>query len=321
MRTISGRLALCLAAIGAIGIGACSRNTGKRIAVIPKGRAHLFWQSVHAGANKAAGENQVQIIWKGPATETDFNGQLQIIDAMINQGVDAIVVAPIDKTVMVSAVDRAAKQGIPVIIFDSPVDTPNFVSQVATDNYQAGGLAAARVKQILHGKGTVAIVAVQVGAASTMAREKGFEDAIERDAPGIKIVDKRYGNADFAQSLAVAENLLTTYPGLDALFASNESSTVGSAQALKSRKSAVKLVGFDSSPNLIEDLKTGLIDSLVVQNPFKMGYDSVQAAVMKLKGGTPRKIQNLAPRVVTKPDLDLPEVQAQLNPDLEKYLK
>ena len=289
--------------------------------MIPKGRSHLFWQSVHAGANKAAGENQVQILWSGPATETDFNGQLQIIDAMINQGVDAIAVAPIDKTVMVSAVDRAAKQGIPVIIFDSPVDTPNFVAQVATDNYHAGEMAAARVKEILHGKGQVAIVAVQVGGASTMAREKGFEDAIKSDAPGIQIMDKRYGNADFAQSLAVAENLLTTYPALDALFASNESSAVGSAQALKSRKSRVKLVGFDSSPTLIEDLKAGLIDSLVVQNPFKMGYDSVQAAVMKLKGGTPQKIQNLAPRVVTKQDLSDPAVQAQLNPDLEKYLK
>ena len=300
---------------------ACSRDTRKRIAVIPKGRSHLFWQSVHAGANKAAGENQVQILWSGPATETDFNGQLQIIDAMINQGVDAIAVAPIDKTVMVSAVDRAAKQGIPVIIFDSPVDTPNFVAQVATDNYHAGEMAAARVKEILHGKGQVAIVAVQVGGASTMAREKGFEDAIKSDAPGIQIMDKRYGNADFAQSLAVAENLLTTYPALDALFASNESSAVGSAQALKSRKSRVKLVGFDSSPTLIEDLKAGLIDSLVVQNPFKMGYDSVQAAVMKLKGGTPQKIQNLAPRVVTKQDLSDPAVQAQLNPDLEKYLK
>ncbi len=281
----------------------------------------MFWQSVHAGANKAAGENQVQILWSGPATETDFNGQLQIIDAMINQGVDAIAVAPIDKTVMVSAVDRAAKQGIPVIIFDSPVDTPNFVAQVATDNYHAGEMAAARVKEILHGKGQVAIVAVQAGGASTMAREKGFEDAIKSDAPGIQIMDKRYGNADFAQSLAVAENLLTTYPALDALFASNESSAVGSAQALKSRKSSVKLVGFDSSPTLIEDLKAGLIDSLVVQNPFKMGYDSVQAAVMKLKGGTPQKIQNLAPRVVTKEDLNDPAVQAQLNPELEKYLK
>jgi ribose transport system substrate-binding protein len=300
---------------------ACNRDTAKTIAVIPKGRTHLFWQSVHAGANAAAQETGVKIEWSGPSNETDFNGQLQIVDAMINRRVDAIALAPIDKTVMVSVVDRAAAQGIPVIIFDSAVDTQNFVSQIATDNYRAGQMAADRVGKILDGKGKVAIVAVQVGAASTMAREQGFEGEINKNFPGIQIMDKRYGNADFAQSMSVAENMLTAYPGLNALFASNESSSVGSAQALKSRKSAVKLVGFDSSPTLIDDLKSGVIDSLVVQDPFKMGYESVMAAVTKLKGGTPQKINNLAPRVVTKEDLSDPAVQKQLNPDLDKYLK
>ncbi|MGI8988711.1 MAG: ABC transporter substrate-binding protein [Bryobacteraceae bacterium] len=296
---------------------ACNRDTKKRIAVIPKGRAHLFWQSVHAGANAAARETGVEIIWNGPATETDFNGQLQIVDAMINRRVDAIALAPIDKTVMVSVVDRAAAQGIPMVIFDSPVDTRNFVSQVATDNYQAGQVAAQRMAKILNGKGKIAIVAVQPGAASTMAREQGFEDEIKKNDPKIQILDKRYGNADFAQSLAVSENMLTAFPDLNALFASNESSTVGAAQALKSRKSNVKLVGFDSSPALIEDLKSGLIDSLVVQDPFKMGYESIMAAVTKLKGGTPPKIQNLPPLVVTRENLSDPAVQKRLNPDLK----
>ena len=304
----------------ALTLVSCQRSSAKRIAVIPKGRAHLFWQSVHAGAVKAGREKQYEILWNGPATETDFNGQLQIIDAMINQHVDAIAVAPIDKTVMVSGVDRASREGIPVIIFDSPVDTPNFVAQVATDNYQAGVTAADRMIQLLNGKGKIAIVAVEVGAASTMAREKGFEDTIRQRAPGIQIVDKRYGNADFAQSLAVSENMLTAYPDLNAFFASNESSSVGAAQALKSRKSSVKLVGFDSSPGLIEDLKAGIIDSLVVQDPFQMGYQSVLAAAQKLAGGTPRKIQNLPPRLVTRDSLANPEMQKFLNPDLKSYL-
>ena len=289
--------------------------------MVPKGRAHLFWQSVHAGAIAAARDANVEILWNGPATETDFNGQLQIIDSMINQHVDAIAVAPIDRTAMVSVVDRATKQGIPVIVFDSPVDTPNFVAQVATDNHQAGRMAAERMAKVLGGKGEVAIIAVEVGAASTMAREAGFEEGIHKDAPGIKIMDKKYGNADFAQSLAVSENMLTAYPGLSALFASNESSSVGAARAIKSRKSAVKLVGFDSSPSLLEDLKSGLIDSLIVQDPFRMGHDSVMAAVGKLRGGTPEKIQNLPPRVVTRENMTDPEIQKVLSPDLDKYLK
>jgi ribose transport system substrate-binding protein len=134
-------------------------------------------------------------------------------------------------------------------------------------------------------------------------------------------VDKRYGEADFALSLRAAENMLTAHPDLVGMFASNESSTVGAAQALKGRKSDIKLVGFDSGPSLEAALRAGVIDSLVVQNPFKMGYESVMAAVKKLNGGTPEKINNLAPRLVLKEDLDKPDVQAQLNPDLKKYLE
>ena len=126
---------------------------------------------------------------------------------MITQRVDAICLAPIDKTAMVSIVERAHRENIPVVIFDSPVDTPDFVAQVATDNYAAGVMAAGRMGKILNGKGKIAEVAVQPGAASTMAREQGFEDTVKKDFPGIKIVDKRYGWADRAKSLTIAENM------------------------------------------------------------------------------------------------------------------
>ncbi|MCX6591827.1 MAG: substrate-binding domain-containing protein [Acidobacteria bacterium] len=316
---ITGRRSFLVAAGGAA-LSACNRSSKKQVAVIPKGRAHLFWQSVHAGAAKAAQETDVEIIWNGPATETDFNGQLQIVDTMINRKVDAICLAPIDEKVMVSVVDRAVAQKIPVVIFDSPIATDKFSSQVATDNYKAGELAAERMGKILNGKGKIVIVAVQPGAASTMAREAGFEDRIKKDFPDIKVMDKRFGMADFAKSLAISENMLTAFPDLDALFASNESSAVGAAQALKQRKSKVKMVGFDWSPTLLDDLKAGLIDSLVVQHPFKMGYESVIAAVKAAKGEAVVKINNLAPRLITAPDLDNPEVKEQLNPDLKKYL-
>ncbi|MCX6599629.1 MAG: substrate-binding domain-containing protein [Acidobacteria bacterium] len=317
--TFTGRRRF-LAAAGGAALTACNRSSKKQVAVIPKGRAHLFWQSVHAGAVKASQETGVEIIWNGPATETDFNGQLQIIDTMINRKVDAICLAPIDEKVMVSVVDRAVAQKIPVVIFDSPIATDKFSSQVATDNYKAGELAAERMGKILNGKGKIVIVAVQPGAASTMAREAGFEDRIKKDFPDIKVMDKRFGMADFAKSLAISENMLTAFPDLDALFASNESSAVGAAQALKQRKSKVKMVGFDWSPTLLDDLKAGLIDSLVVQHPFKMGYESVIAAVKAARGEAVIKINNLAPRLITAPDLDSPEVKEQLNPDLKKYL-
>lgn len=314
------RRGVILTTAGALSFSACKRESKRTIGVVPKGRAHLFWQSVHAGAVAAARESGVEINWNGPATETDYNAQIQIMDAMINRRVDAICLAPIDKKVMVNVVERAAKQNIPVVIFDSAIDTESFVAQVATDNYQAGQLAADRMGEILQGKGKIVMVAVQPGAASTMAREEGFETRIKEKFPGIQIADKRFGMADFAKSLAVTENMLTAHPDLAGLFASNESSTVGAAQAVKARKSNLKMVGFDWSPTLLEDLRAGLIDSLVVQHPFKMGYESVKAAVAKLGGQTPQKINNLAPRLVVKEDLDKPDVKEQLNPDLKKYL-
>lgn len=303
------------------GMAGCNRDHKKVIAVIPKGRAHLFWQSVHAGAAKAAKESGIDLVWNGPATETDYTGQLQIVEAMINRHVDAIALAPIDKKVMVSVVDRAAAQNIPMVIFDSPVDTDKFVSQVATNNYQAGQMAAQRMGKILNGRGTVFVVAVQPGAASTEAREKGFEDTIKKDSPGIQIIDKRFGMADFAQSMTVSENMLAAHPDVDGIFASNESSAMGAARALRTRQGHIKLVGFDSSPTLLEDLNSGLIDSLIVQDPFKMGYESIIAAVRKLNGQPVTKINDLAPRLIEKANLNDPDVQAQLHPDLKKYLE
>ncbi len=299
----------------------CQRDASTVIGVIPKGRAHQFWQSVHAGAAKAAKENNVEILWNGPTSETDYSEQIKIVDAMITRRVSAIALAPIDKKAMVGVVERAARENIPVVIFDSAIDTEQFVSQVATDNYAAGQMAADRMGEILGGKGKVVMVAVQPGAASTMAREQGFEDRLKEKFAGITIVDKRYGWADFAKSLTVAENMLTAHPEIDGMFASNESSAVGAAQAVKQRQSKVKLVGFDWSPSLLDDLRAGTIDSLVVQNPFRMGEESVLAAVAKLKGQPVTKINNLAPRLILKGDLDKPDVQTQLNPDLKKWLE
>lgn len=317
---MTNRRNFILTAGAGLTLGACNRSQKKSVAVIPKGRAHLFWQSVHAGAVKASRETDVEIIWNGPTSETDFNGQLQIVDAMINRHVDAICLAPIDKKVMVSVVDRAVAQKIPVIIFDSGIETDKFTSQVATDNYKAGELGAERMGKLLSGKGKIVMVAVQPGAESTMQREQGFEDKLKKDFPGIQIVDKRFGMADFAKSRAVTENMLTAFPDLDGLFASNESSTVGASQALKSRPGKIKMVGFDWSPPLLEDLRTRLIDSLVVQNPFLMGYESVLSAVKAMKGESVTKINNLAPRLIVKEDLEKPDVQQQLNPDLKQYL-
>jgi len=301
-------------------LAGCRGRRKRTVGVIAQGRSHLFWQSIHAGAIAAARETGVEIQWNAPTSETDYAGQLQIMNAMINQRLDAIAVAPIDKRAMVGVVERAMRAGIPVIIFDTGVDTDLFVARIATDNYAGGRLAGERMGQILDGKGKVLMLACQPGAASTIAREQGFEDVLREKFPGLRIADKRFGMSDFAKSLAVAENMLTAHPDADGMFASNETGSVGAAQALKARRSQTRLVGFDWSPTLLEDLRSGVIDSLVVQDPFRIGYEAVKAAVLKLNGGNPVKIQNLPARLVTRENLNDPDVQRQLNPDLKKYL-
>ena len=313
---------ICAAGLLAfLAIAGCNRDHKRVIAVIPKGNANIFWQSVHAGAAKAAKDKGVEIVWNGPASETDYTAQLQIADTMINRHVDAMALAPIDRKAMVGVVERAARENVPVVIYDSGIDTENYVCRIATDNYEAGRMAAERMGEMLNGKGKIANIAGLPGGASTEAREKGFEDVIHSRYPGIQIVDKRYGMADIAKALLVSENILTAHPDLDALFASNESSTMGAAEALHGRGGRkIRMIGFDASPTLIGDLRSGLIDSLVVQDPFRMGFEAVVAAVKKLDGQPLAKINDLAPRLIDLKNLDRPDVQAQLNPDLKKYL-
>jgi len=319
-RAIRGPARWALALVLLLATG-CNRDHKKVIAVIPKGNSDLFWQSVHAGAVKAARESNVDVVWDGPATETDYGVQLQKVDAMLSRRVDAIVLAPIDRQALVSVVNRAAARAVPVVIFDSGIDTDRFIAQVATDNYKAGQIAAERMGKILEGHGKVVIVAVKPGAASTEAREKGFEDVIHQKFSNIQILDKRYGMALVSQSLAVTENMLTAHPDLGGIFSSNESTTIGAAQALRSRPRKVKLVGFDWSPTLLDDLQSGLVDSLVIQNPFLMGYQAVLTAVKHLEGQPVTRIVDLAPRLIDRESLHDASVQIQLHPDLQKYLE
>lgn len=300
---------------------ACNRShTKKIIAVIPKASADRFWQSVHAGAVKGAWENNVDILWDGPPNETDIAGEMKIVETMINRQVDAIALAPSDRSAFKIVVDRAAAAGIPVVIYDSGVSSEKYTTFVATDNYAAGELGADRMGKILSGTGKIVMIKTTPGGASTTAREAGFRHELRDKFPGIQILDERFGMASYAQSLAVAENMLTAHPDLNGIFCSNESGTAGAVQALKGRGSTVKLVGFDFSPMLLEELQAGHIDSLVIQDPFRMGETAVAEAVKAMRGEKTPKQMFLPPRVIDGESLKIPEIQAQIHPDLAKYL-
>ena len=296
-------------------LSACQKTDNKVIGVVPKGANHIFWLTVKAGAEKAAAEAGYSVEWNAPALEIDAKRQQDIIESMVNRKLAGIALAPVDKKAMVNIVERATAAGIPTVIYDSDVDTPNRLSYIATDNKEGGRMAARRMGEVLGGKGKVGVIGFMAGSASTMEREDGFVEELKAKFPQMEMVGVQFGMADRAKSMAVTENMMTAHPDLAGLFADNESSLSGTVQALKSRGNRkVKLVGFDASEALIADLKEGWIDSLVLQDPYRMGYDSVKAITRKLAGETPAARQDLPATLATREDLAAGRVAKQLLP-------
>ena len=310
------------AALLLLALTACRGNRTKRIAVVPKANSHVFWVSVHAGAAAAGQKFGVEVLWNGPAQETEYDRQMQIVDSMIAQRVDGLAVAATERKVLNRSLDRAAQLGIPVTVFDSGVDSKNYLSFIATNNYQAGQMGARELARLVGGQGKVAMVMNIPGSLSTVDRERGFDDIMKSEFQKIVVVARQFSMSDRSKGMAAAENILTAHADLGGIFASSEPSSTGAALALKSRSLSgkVKCVGFDASDNLIDDLNDASIQALVVQDPFKMGFEAVKTLVDKLNGITPPKQIDLPARVVTKTDLDKPEVHELLYPDVKKYL-
>ena len=306
--------------LACLALAGCQKTTKRVIAVVPKATSHLFWLSVQAGALAAGEEYGVQIEWNGAASETEYPRQIQIVDSFISRRVDGIALAPTERKALVGAVDRAAKAGIPLTIFDSGLDSENFMSFLATNNYEGGQMAGRALARLLNGNGKVGMVMHAPGSGSTMDRERGFEDVIKAEFPGITIVATQFGLSDRSKAMAATENILTAHPALDGLFASSEPSSMGASLALKSRSlgGKVHLVAFDSSDGMVDDLKAGVIAAMVVQDPYRMGHDAVKTLVDKLNGQTPPKRIDLSARVITKADLDKMEVQRLLTPNVKK---
>ncbi len=309
-------LLLCAAALAG-----CRRSEKKVIGVVPKGVSHIFWQTIHAGAVKAAREFGFEVEWNAPALEIDASRQIEIVESMVNRRLAGIVLAPVDRKALVGVVERAAREGVPVVIFDSAIDTDQRVSFVATNNLEGGRMGARRLAHVLGGKGKVGVIGFMPGSASTMEREQGFAEELKR-FPGIQLVALQFGMASRAKSMAAVENMLMAHPDLAGLFADNESSSSGAVQALKARGAAgVKMVAFDASEQLIADLEAGHIDSIVVQDPFRMGYEATRAMALHLRGQRPPAVIDSGVALVTREDLGKAEVRALLFPDIQKYLR
>lgn len=322
-----------LSAIGCGGLGAISCGTGDytrtTIAVIPKGTTHVFWQSIHAGAQKAATELGVDIIWRGPLREDDRDSQVSEVEGFISRGVSGIVLAPLDEVALVGPVSEAMRRNIPVVIIDSGLKGDDYVSFVATDNTKGGRMAGERLAAVMQGTGKVMLLRYAEGHDSTSRREQGFLDAIATH-PGIEVVSSnQYGGADVEGYYKRAEALLSNYKNPDGslaiggLFTPNESSTFAMLRVLQDNGWAgtVRFVGFDASENLVNGLHSGALDGLIVQDPVGMGYLGVKTMVAHLRGERVERTIDTGVHLATPKNMDEPEMKELLSTDLSKWLK
>jgi ribose transport system substrate-binding protein len=299
------------------------------IAVIPKGTSHVFWQSIHAGAEKAAQELSVSVIWRGPLREDDRDSQISEVEGFISRGVSGIVLAPLDESALAAPVSDAARNRIPVVIFDSGLKGGDYVSFVATDNRKGGRMAGEHLASVLNGKGKVVMLRYAEGHDSTNQREEGFLEALAAH-PGVEIVSaNQYGGADVEGAHKRAEALLSRYKAadgslpIDGIFCPNESSTFAMLRVLQDNGWAgkVRFVGFDASENLVKGLADGHIEALVVQDPVNMGYLAVKTMVSHLRGQPVEKRIDTGVHLVTRDQMNDPNIHELLKPDLSRWLK
>ena len=295
---------------GAAGAGtAAAEGKSLTIAVIPKSTGGEFWETVELGARDAAKELGVEMKWEGALTETEIAEQKKIIENMVNLGVDGIALAPLNPKAMQKDVENAVAAGIPVVIFDSAVDGNAQTSFVATDNPAGGGLGAKYlVDHIKDGGKKVILLRFIQGTASTEARAQGFLDEMKKSGFDVA-ADAYIEDGTVAGAKKTATNVLEGFVengklAVDGIFACNLTATLGMAAALDDlRKSGVTteavFAGFDSSPRLVEELQSGNIDALVVQNPKKMGRLAVETLVKHLRNEPAEPFIDTGVQVVT----------------------
>jgi len=303
----------------------CNKESGPAtpgklvIAVIPKGTTHEYWKSVNAGAVQAGKDLDVEIQWKGPLKEDDRAQQISVVEQFVTDGVSAIVLAPLDDQALLRPVREADKKNIPVIVIDSGLKGDvgtDFVSFVATDNYNGGVIAGDQLSKLLDNKGKIVLLRYQEGSASTAERERGFLDEIHKHPDMQLLVDNRYGGATVDSAKIETSNMLDVLRQADGIFCPNESSTVGMLLTLRQNGIAghVKFVGFDATGTLVDALRKKEIDALVAQDPFKMGYEGVKAAVDHIHDKEVKPLIDTGVHLITPDNLDSKEIQDLLQP-------
>lgn len=256
------------------------------IPVISKGFQHQFWQAVKAGAEQAAEDCGVSITFEGPETEAMVDKQMDMLQTALDKGPDALVFAALDSRAAVPLLERAQEEGIPVIAFDSGVDSDIPLATAATDNVAAAAYAADMMAELIGGEGQVAVIAHDQTSRTGIDRVDGFTMRMEEEYPDIEIVDVQYGAGDHLRSTDLAKAIILAHPDLKGFFGANEGSIIGVLNAVVElqMEGDLVIIGYDSGIQQIESIKAGVQAGAITQDPIGIGYKSVEAAVKALRG-------------------------------------
>jgi ribose transport system substrate-binding protein len=286
--------ALVSAATITLALGACSNAdktsagaSGKQpyVALISKGFKHQFWQSVKAGAEQAGKEFNVKVTFEGAQEEGNVEQQIQLLQTVLDKHPDAVGFAAIDSQAAGPLMQQAKNDKIPVIAFDSGVDSDVPITTASTDNLAAAAEAAKHMAELIGHEGKIAMVVHDQTSVTGVQRRDGFSDYLKKNEPKIKIVDIQY-SGDPLKATDLAKAIITANPDLKGLYGSNEGAAIGVLHAVQERGLTGKLaiVGFDSGKDQVDAIKAGTMAGAITQNPVGIGYETVKAAVAVIKG-------------------------------------
>jgi len=302
-------VAVCLTAMTS-----CRSSRHPTIAVIPRTTALILWEAEHAGAESSAKRAGFNIYWNAPTSEDDVDRQIALIKQAIDRGAEGLVLAPDQALALMVPVRDVVARGIPTVVISSPLAIPpgGKLSYILNDEDETGRLAAERIGSILHGEGSVAILGIDPDVTGIVHRAHAFEADLTANFPRIKIADERTGGFNITEAQEITDDVLIRNPQIDAILALNSSATRGAFIALENtrRLGRIKLVACEQE--LIPPLVTGEIDSIIVENTYEMGYRAIQLIAAQRRGEkVPAEIK-LNPKLVTRENLNTPEVQRML---------
>jgi ribose transport system substrate-binding protein len=255
------------------------------IAIVSKGFQHQFWQAVKQGAEQEAAKQGVRISFEGPATEAEVEAQVTMVQNALGRQPNALGIAALDSRAVAPMLQQARTSDIPVIAFDSGVDSPIPLTTASTDNKAAAGEVAKHMAEAVGGTGKVGLIVHDQTSITGQDRRDGFLEWMQANAPGIQVLDPQYGAGDQAKSADITKAIIAANPDLKGIYAANEGTAIGVLRGVaESGKTGLAIIGFDSGTAQIEAIRNGTMLGAVTQNPIGIGEEVVKAAAGAIKG-------------------------------------